>query len=194
MTEDMPGAVPHRYFRDLYDASPDPWGFDDRWYEQRKFAITMASLRRPRYARALEPACSNGALTERLATRCDELIAFDIIDDVVRRCRERVVDHPGAEVLLESFPRFWPPGRGDLVVWSEILYYLTDAQLEEAIDGLERWLEVGGDLVAVHYTGVTDYSLAGAAIVPMLDGVDFLERRCHHLDEEFELAVWERRP
>jgi SAM-dependent methyltransferase len=184
--------MPYDYFRDMYDGSPDPWGFDGRWYELRKYAITMACLPEPRYRRGLEPGCSNGALTERLAHRCDELIAFDFVDDAVARCRARMAPNSRVDVTCESFPDFWPPGRGDLVVWSEVAYYLSTEQADAAIAGLERWLEVGGNLVAVHYTGATNYPRRGADIVPWLDAVDFLERRCHHVDDEFELGVWER--
>ena len=185
-------AMPHDYFRDMYGGSPDPWGFDDRWYEQRKFAITMACLPTPRYRRALEPGCSNGALTERLAQRCDELVAFDFVDEAVRRCRDRTASNLGVEVRCESFPDFWPEGHGDLVVWSEVAYYLSDEQADSSLAGLERWLEVGGNLVAVHYTGDTNYPRRGSDIVPWLDSVAFLERRCHHVDDQFELGVWER--
>jgi hypothetical protein len=186
-------TMPYEYFRAMYDGAPDPWGFDDRWYEVRKFAITMACLPRPRYRRGLEPGCSNGALTERLAQRCHELIAFDFVDDVVQRCRSRMASHTGVEVVRESFPQYWPPGHGDLVVWSEVAYYLAGPQAEGALAGLERWLEVGGHLVAVHYTGATSYPRRGADIAPWLDGADFLERRCEHVDDEFEVGVWERR-
>lgn len=187
-------AMPYDYFSGMYDGSPDPWGFDERWYERRKFAITMASLPRPRYRRALEPGCSNGALTEQLAQRCDELIAFDFVDDAVERCRTRVASSTGVEVACESFPHFWPPGQGDLVVWSEVAYYVTGEQADHALAGLERWLEAGGHLVAVHYTGATNYPRNGAEIVPWIDAAEFLERRCHHVDDGFELGVWERRP
>ncbi len=187
-------AMPYDYFRGMYDGSPDPWGFDDRWYERRKFAVTMACLPRPRYQRGLEPGCSNGALTEQLARRCDELIAFDFVDDVVQRCQARVGSNSGVTVACESFPDFWPPGHGDLVVWSEVAYYLTGEQAEHALAGLERWLQVGGHVVAVHYTGATNYPRRGTEIVPWLDGAGYLERRCQHVDDEFELAVWERRP
>ncbi|MFE7421819.1 hypothetical protein [Rhodococcus sp. NPDC057529] len=60
------------YFDAMYAASPDPWGFGDRWYEQRKYALTLAALPRPRYRRAFEPGCSIGILTAALAHRCDE--------------------------------------------------------------------------------------------------------------------------
>ena len=36
--------LPDGYFDDIYAASRDPWQLADRWYEQRKYAITMAML------------------------------------------------------------------------------------------------------------------------------------------------------
>ena len=32
------------YFDAMYQAAADPWGFEDRWYEQRKYAISMAAV------------------------------------------------------------------------------------------------------------------------------------------------------
>ena len=55
-----------------------PWGFADRWYEQRKYALTVASLPRPRYRRAFEIGCSVGVLTALLGERCGELLAVDV--------------------------------------------------------------------------------------------------------------------
>ena len=54
--------MPAGYFDAMYQAAADPWGFEDRWYEQRKYAISMALLPAARYRRALEPGCSIGVL------------------------------------------------------------------------------------------------------------------------------------
>jgi SAM-dependent methyltransferase len=182
----------HGYFEGIYAAAPDPWGFDERWYERRKYALTLAALPFPRARRALEPGCANGALTELLADRCDELIAFDFVDQVVDRAAYRLRDRPNVHVRRERFPEYWPDGTGDLVVWSEIAYYLADDSAERAITGLQRWLEPGGVLMAVHYTGVTNYARRGGAIRPWLDEVPFLHRRSLLVDEDFELGVWIR--
>ena len=46
------------YFDAMYQAADDPWGFESRWYEQRKYAISLALLPAPHeHARtALRPA------------------------------------------------------------------------------------------------------------------------------------------
>jgi len=180
------------YFEAMYSERTDPWGFDERWYERRKYAVTVASIPRSRYRRAYEPGCANGALSELLADRCDELVAAELLDDVAARARRRLAGRVNVEVVTGSLPQYWPDGTGDLVVWSEIAYYLTDAGAHEAVGRLDEWLEPGGDLVSVHYTGATDYPRSGSSIVSWLDAVTFLDRIVTHTDEQFELAVWRR--
>ena len=58
------------YFDDMYSDNPDPWGFESRWYEQRKYALTIAALPEPLYRSGFEPGCSVGVLTSLLAPRC----------------------------------------------------------------------------------------------------------------------------
>lgn len=190
----MTGQLHHdrSYFEAMYSERTDPWGFDERWYERRKYALTIAALLRQRYRRGYEPGCANGALSEMLADRCDRLVAAEMLDDVAARARRRLAARPHVDVITGALPEFWPDGGGDLVVLSEVAYYLTDAGAVAAVDGLARWLDPGGDLVAVHYTGATDYPRPGSAIVPWLDEVDFLERVAFLRDDQFELGVWRR--
>ena len=68
----MTARLPDHYFTDMYAEASDPWGLAERWYEQRKYAITVAMLPQPRYRHAFEPGCSVGVLTERLAGRCHQ--------------------------------------------------------------------------------------------------------------------------
>ena len=41
----------------MYAESDDPWGFTSRWYERRKYAITLAMLPHEHYPDAFEPGC-----------------------------------------------------------------------------------------------------------------------------------------
>jgi hypothetical protein len=66
------------YFDGMYQAAADPWGFEDRWYERRKYAIGLALLPAERYRAAFEPGCSIGVLTRMLAPRCGTLLSCDL--------------------------------------------------------------------------------------------------------------------
>ena len=180
------------YFESMYSANPDPWGFDSRWYERRKFELTLAALSQQRYRRAFEPGCANGALTTLLAERCDELISCDFVESAITNAAARVRDLPNVTILNAHFPTFWPSGTGDLVVMSEVAYYLDDASAQVAVNGLERWLHPGGDIVSVHYIGETDYPRSGRSISTWLDDVRFLQRLTLLDDPQFQLGVWRR--
>jgi cyclopropane fatty-acyl-phospholipid synthase-like methyltransferase len=182
----------HDYFAQMYAHDPDPWGFDHRWYEQRKFTLTLAALDRPMYRRGVEAGCANGSLTSMLASRCDELEAFDFVPEAVARARRRLAGQRHVRVRLGQFPDHWPAGSGDLVVWSEVAYYLGHDAGARAISGLDRWLDVDGTLVSVHYTGPTNYPRSGSSIGPWLDEVPFLRRTTTVRDEDFHLGVWTR--
>jgi hypothetical protein len=86
------------YFDAMYRDAADPWGFEDRWYEQRKCAISLALLPAGRYGRAFEPGCSIGVLTHLLAQRCGTLLSCDAA--AVQAAAWRTRDLP--QVLVEQ--------------------------------------------------------------------------------------------
>ena len=56
----------------------------------------------------------------------------------------------------------WPAtGRFDLILLSEVVYYLDAADVERLAARLRAALAPGGDVVLVHWTGETDYPLSG---------------------------------
>lgn len=182
------------YFEARYATSDDPWGFTTRWYERRKYDLTLACLPARRYERAFEPGCSIGVLTRDLAERCARLDAMELLPDVAARAAERCADLPNVTVTVGALPETWPAGDDpfDLIVLSEVGYYLTPPGLEHVIEGLERRLAPGGHLVAVHWLGETDYPLDGAEVHRRLDAVDWLRGRFTGREEAFALDVWER--
>src|ERR1700722_10637904 len=139
------------YFDAMYAASDDPWGFRSRWYERRKYALSLAMLPAERYAAAFEPACSIGILTASLAGRCDAVLACDRAAAAVAAAGARTADLPNVTVEQRVLPGDWPPGSFDLLVFSEVLYYFSDAELTLVLDQASDALRPGGTLLAVHW-------------------------------------------
>jgi trans-aconitate methyltransferase len=181
------------YFHRMYAADPDPWGFDRRWYERRKYALTLASLPSERYRHAYEPGCANGSLTELLAPRCDRIDATELVPEVAARAGERLRELAHVTVRCAAFPTWWPDDPIDLLVLSEVAYYLRPPGRAVVVDRIRGSLEAGGELVAVHYTGATDYPMQGRDVASWLDGIDVLERVVEHVDAKFDLGIWQRR-
>lgn len=164
----MSGSLPPEYFTAMYEAAPDPWGFAERWYEQRKYALSLAALPERHYRRALEPGCSVGVLTAALAQRCDSVLATDVTDAPLRTARERL-DAAGVGDRVElrrwALGEPWPTGPFDLVVLSEIGYYLDTTTLRAALDTLPAVLADGATVLCVHWRHpVADYPLIGDTV------------------------------
>jgi trans-aconitate methyltransferase len=144
-------ATDDAYFAECWAASEDPWAHTTRWSETRKYALTVAVLPRRTYARSFEPGCGVGLLTRLLAARTAEHVAMERHPRGVAVATDRCRDLPHVEIREGRIPDAWPEGTFDLVVLSEVLYYLSSDELDETLARLATALAAGGDVVAVHY-------------------------------------------
>jgi SAM-dependent methyltransferase len=185
-------STKRQYFQDIYREESDPWGFESSEYEQRKYALTLASLPRSHYGSVYEPGCSIGVLSALLAARCDRLLATDIISDAVRTATSRLKDSPHATVEQRAIPEEWPSEQFDLIVLSEIAYYFDEGDLRKLISLALASTATGAHIVAVHWKGITDYPLTGDQAHQILTSVDQWHRIVLHRETDFILEIWER--
>jgi len=180
------------YFDELYARTDDPWGLASEPYELRKHALTVAALPHRRYRRAFEPGCAIGVLTALLAERCDELVAWDGAAAAIDQARDRVrAEHVRLE--LARVPGCWPDGGFDLVVVSELLYFLSPADRTTLYAQVCASLEPGGHLIAVHWRhAFAEATGTGDEAHREIAGVGGLCRRVEHVERDFLLGVWER--
>lgn len=166
MTGQRPAAsLPASYFDAIYERDPDPWRFQTSAYERAKYDATLAALPRPRHRRALEVGCSIGVLTRDLALRCDSLLAVDAAEKALAVARAACADRPNAAFARLRVPDEWPGhdagGAFDLILLSEVVYYLDRADVARLASRMEASLAPDGDCLLVHWTGETDYPLSG---------------------------------
>lgn len=149
------------YFESLYASDPDPWKFASSAYEKEKYAKTLAALPRPRYAAGLEVGCSIGVLTRDVARRCDGLLALDVASAPLIEAQRRCADCPNVRFEQMTVPTQWPNGTFDLILLSEVVYYLCARDVARLGAHVAQSLRPQGDVVLVHWTGETDYPLRG---------------------------------
>lgn len=183
------------YFDQVYADNEDPFRLSDNWYEERKYAITLASLPRATYRRALEPGCSIGVLTEKLSRRVKTLISTDVAQAALTIAQTRV-ESPSVRFVEWSLTDDWDAicdgQQFDLIVLSEIGYYLDETDLGSAIDTAVSRLEPGGTLLAVHWRHpVSDYPLTGDEVHAVIGAADGLSRLGGYVDEDVILEVFE---
>ncbi|MEV0247236.1 class I SAM-dependent methyltransferase [Nocardia sp. NPDC050712] len=191
-----PNRLPASYFENMYADAEDPWSFTTRWYEQRKRALTLAALPNPRYRNAFEPGCSIGTLTEHLATRCDRILATDLVSKPLETAAARLRRDPGngratVEFRVWALGDDWPAESFDLIVLSEVCYYLDRDALPAAIERAAAHLEPGGTLLGVHWRHpVPDYPLTGDEVHDIIATEPRLSRLAAYRDDDLRLEVY----
>ncbi|RYI11878.1 MAG: class I SAM-dependent methyltransferase [Acetobacteraceae bacterium] len=150
-------AVPPSRLQEIYGQGDDPWAFRTSDYEQGKFRATVAALAKPRYDSALEVGCGNGELARHLAPRCGRFIGVDAVETALNAARRAV---PSGRFFQGYLPCPLPEGPHELIVLSEILYFLDAAGLRSlAAQIAERW--PGAEVLSVNWLGRSGNPLEG---------------------------------
>jgi SAM-dependent methyltransferase len=160
MTAQRPSLGP-AHFRRLYDANADPWQFRTSAYERAKYRKTIAALRNRSFRSAFEVGCSIGVLTRLLAPHCKAVLAVDIVEQPLFAARAACADQPWVRFERMQVPRQWPNGTFDLVVLSEVLYFLSPADVVSVADLTARSLVPNGLALLVNWCGRSDDPCTG---------------------------------
>lgn len=157
---DPPHPAGRRYDRHHFETSfartSDPWSYRSA-YEQTKYEQTMALVPEGSIERALELGCAEGHFTLRLAPRVGHLIAADIADLALERAAERCrgqgnIVYRRLDLVTETLP-----GPNDLVVCSEVLYYVgSEAALADVAARISDCIRPGGHFLTAHANVVAD--------------------------------------
>lgn len=180
------------YFEQIYQ-HPDPFQYRDRWYEARKRALTLASLPRQRYRNGWELGCSNGVLTAELAARCDALLATDLSAAALAEASVSTQAHANVRLQQASHPDQWPQGQFDLIVVSEVGYYLPPQDVVTMATQLRGSLADDGLLLACHWVHPFAEARTSAAQVHRAFARG-LEEAFFYQDADMLLQGWSAEP
>jgi 2-polyprenyl-3-methyl-5-hydroxy-6-metoxy-1,4-benzoquinol methylase len=164
-------STPARHFEALYRRHADPWGLATSDYEHRKYRATVAALGERRFRSGLEVGCSIGTLTARLAERCDTLLGIDFVEQALQAARDRCARFPHVRFERRTVPAEWPPGRFDLIVLSEVLYFLSPPDLDDVARRCATSVEPGSTVMAVNWRRPNDGTMPGDAAAERLSAM-----------------------
>jgi peptidoglycan/xylan/chitin deacetylase (PgdA/CDA1 family) len=143
------------HFESLFARAKDPWRYTSD-YEQRKYEQTL-SLIPPSADHALEVACAEGHFTMQLAPRVKHLKSVDISQLAVAEAARRCSHLPNVEFAQHDLVQDPVEGSFDVIVCSEVLYYVGGvAALKKIARKFSRALKPGGRLVMAHAHLVVD--------------------------------------
>jgi LmbE family N-acetylglucosaminyl deacetylase len=184
----IPAEVAVPFDAMLTTEGEDPWRLDTSVYEKRRLAIILACLGRPRYRRALEVGCATGQLSLQLKDRADEVIGLDASAGALAVARTR---SDAVRWVLGAAPADLPDDEVDLVVLSEVGYFLDGPDLLATLRGARNRLRPGGEIVVANWRGSTrDIPLDGPLVQSQAELMFDLPLRARYEDADLTVEVW----
>ena len=136
---------------DCFYRVTDPWNYASP-YEQLKYKRTLDFVAGLSIGRALELGCSEGKFTNLLAPHVTFLRAVDVSKVAIERAKSECASRHNVEFVRSDFFDEPIESNWDLIVCSEVLYYLDDKhQLSAMAERLFNAVSFGGYIV--HATG-----------------------------------------
>lgn len=184
------------HFQRIYAASDDPWHYHTSEYERDKREATLAALGARQFHSGLEVGCSIGVLTRMLAPRCHRLLGIDLLEEPLQAARSECADQPWVRFAQMHVPVQWPDEAFDLIVLSEVLYFLTPADIAATAEHMRGSLLPGGRVVLVNWRGQSDDPCTGdeAASLFIRDSAVWLMPQTEQVNPQYRLDVLDRSP
>ena len=174
----------------LYAAGDDPWDFRGSAYEAERLDAVARALRPHRLGAVLELGCGNGELARRIAPRAAGYTGLDAVPAALAAARRAV---PGGRFREAFLPCALPPPPGggayDLVVLSEVLYFLAPRAIRAVAAAIDRG-HPRCAVLAVTWRGPTGHRLDGERALAAFAGATRRRRRSVRLTRGYRIAAF----
>jgi 2-polyprenyl-3-methyl-5-hydroxy-6-metoxy-1,4-benzoquinol methylase len=161
--------TPERFNR-FYWLDKDPFGAKNSKYETSKQDRLLELISRRKSQRGLDVGCGNGYLTRRIAEHCQHLEGIDFASRAIHLAQENCKEQSDISLNVADIRSYESDEPFDLLICSEVLYYLQGQELEDVVDKLYRLSHQGAWLAVV--------GRADAKVVP-----DSLKKRFNIVDQ-----------
>lgn len=138
-------------FETKFKVSSDPWNYRTSAFEAMKRRILLRACGPQRLGRGLELACAIGENSRALAARCLTLVATDGAPTALETARRLTPNDARIDYRHGVLPGGIPGGPFDLIVVSEIAYYLSPRDLAALGQRMMQALAPGGRIVVLHH-------------------------------------------
>ena len=141
---DVPGFE-RKFQRDI-----DPWNYATSRFEYFKRNALLQACGHYKHGRVLELGCAIGETTRFLGPLSLRLLALDGSPTAISEAKKRVRS-PHISFMQAVLPREMPRGCFDLIVVSELAYYLRDVDLAALAKRISLCLARRGKVVLLHH-------------------------------------------
>jgi 2-polyprenyl-3-methyl-5-hydroxy-6-metoxy-1,4-benzoquinol methylase len=137
----------------IYRLARDPFTLAASSYEQKKQEDILKMVGSRRYQNALDIGCGCGISTSLLAPYCDRVQGVDFSEVAISLARKNTAQLSHLAFTVADIRKLNLWEKYDLVLCSEVLYYLKPLDLAFFVKNLEAWLKPGGWVIVVGWEG-----------------------------------------
>jgi SAM-dependent methyltransferase len=143
-------AIDDSGFESKFRQNIDPWDYTNSPFEHFKRGVLLRACGHFKRGRALEIGCAIGETTRHLASLCLTLVAIDGSATALAEARRRL-QRTNVRFVNCVVPEQMPRGPFDLIVASEIAYYLPRHRLDALGRAIISALAPRGLVVLLHH-------------------------------------------
>jgi SAM-dependent methyltransferase len=137
-------------FEEKYQENIDPWDYTNSRFEHFKRDALLQACGHYKHGRVLELGCAIGETTRFLAPLSLRLLALDGSPTAISEAKKRVLASH-IRFLQAVLPSEMPPGPFDLIVVSEVAYYLRAVDLAALAKKIALCVARRGRIVLLHH-------------------------------------------
>ena len=138
-------------FENLFQSNPDPWDYESSPFEAHKRSVLLKHIGLSPRGRVLELACANWVTTRALMKVGLRVAALDGSSTAIAQARTRLGHIRRLRLLHANLPEGLPKERFDLIVVSEIVYYLGSIAARRLAASVADRVAPGGRVVVLHH-------------------------------------------
>jgi SAM-dependent methyltransferase len=129
----------------------DPWNYASSPFERFKRRVLIRACGLAKHGRVLELGCANGETTRALARISLRLLAVDGSVTAIATAKRRLADSAHVIFSCLTVPEEMPRGPFDLIIISELAYYLPQHRLSLLCRRISASLAYGGRAVVLNH-------------------------------------------
>jgi SAM-dependent methyltransferase len=143
-------------FERKFQKNIDPWNYTYSPFERFKRGVLLRACGLTKHGRVLELGCANGETTLALSRISLRLLAVDGSVTAIAKARQRLARSCNVDFSCLILPEEMPRGPFDLIVISEIAYYLPQHRLSLLGRQVTASLASGGRAVVLNHRRLFD--------------------------------------
>jgi SAM-dependent methyltransferase len=157
-------AIDPEGFEKKFRKNIDPWNYTHSRFERYKRGVLLRACGPAKHGRVLELGCAIGETTRLLARLSFRLVAVDASPTALEEATHRCAYAKNIIFRRALLPQEMPRGPFDLIVVSEVVYYLHPHDLNQLANRIFAALAPRGITIAVDHRRQFD----DAAVLPAL--------------------------